>query len=540
MEKYLPATFISPGIASGKIHIVNEHISPPGKDNRIIDVEKEIDRFRNLVNGIADDLSTIYETISQEINPSDAEIVETHRLFILDQEFQENVLNLIAAEFLSAENAAKRALQKIADRLIKSKNDYLKQRADDLFDLIIYFQNKALEKTGLPFREFKENTIIVVSELFPSTVLNCKKTHVKGIIVEQAAPTSHAVILSKSFGIPVMVGFSGIAEFLEEDRMVILDSVAGNIILQPNAKTLLDYQKRAKDYAYSLSVSQGLSGQPTATIDGIPIGLYANIERLDELETLPLKDIDGIGLFRTEFLFMFERSNFPPLEQQIEWYRRTIEFMRSKPVTIRILDIGGDKFLPYFSMGKQENPYLGLRAHRVFRYHPELLEIQLQAIFETAKNGKVKILYPMVNTLEDLELFKKILANIRKKYDTNLETGIMIETPASVFLIEELLKEVDFVSIGTNDLVQYTLTVDRNNPNVLQHYKSTNPIIIKMLQKVIQAAGKAGKNVTVCGEIASDPMWIPLLIGLGIRELSIAPNTIYPIKQKIPWCLFIT
>ncbi|NIT53199.1 MAG: phosphoenolpyruvate--protein phosphotransferase, partial [candidate division Zixibacteria bacterium] len=212
-----------------------------------------------------------------------------------------------------------------------------------------------------------------------------------------------------------------------------------------------------------------IAGQPAVTADGTTIGIFANIERLEELDILPKNNIDGIGLFRTEFLFMYEQPDFPSMEQQMEWYRKTINFMNGKAVTIRILDIGGDKFLSYFAMGRQDNPYLGLRGgSRVFQYHPELLETQLRAILEAANGSKVRILYPMVNTPEDIELFKNIFSKTMEDYDSELEIGIMIETPASAFIIDDLIKEVDFVSIGTNDLVQYTLTADRNNENVMR------------------------------------------------------------------------
>lgn len=531
-EKHLSGKTLSPGIAIGKVFIVEESIKT-SSESPILDVEQEIDRFRQLVNHIADDLSNVYESISQEIDPSEAGIIETQRMFVLDDGFQKKVLKLIAAEFLSAEMAAEKVLKNVAMQLTNAKSDYLKQRADDFFDLAKYFQNKASGKTGLSFHEFNEDTIIKTSELLPSTVLSCRKTRVKGIITDQGAPTSHAAILAKSLGIPVLIGFSDLIVFIRNDQTVILDGYEGDIILEPNSEILSLYKNKLKKLQISFIQTKNIFGKPAVTADGTPVSIFVNIERPDELDTIALHDIDGIGLFRTEFLFMYEQSDFPTLEQQFKWYRETINFMKGKPVTIRILDVGGDKFLPYFAMGNQANPYLGLRGNRVFRYHPELLETQMQAILKAAQGGKVRILYPMVNTLEDIELFKNVLSNINQKYDAEIKVGIMIETPASVFLIRDLIKEVDFVSIGTNDLVQYTLTVDRNNENVMQYYKPTMPIIIKMIEKVVRTAREFDKSYSVCGEVASDPLWVPLLLGLGFRELSIAPNTIYSIKQKI-------
>lgn len=531
-EKHFSGKILSPGIAVGKLYAVQESIKIPPQ-NRVVDAGKEIERFRKLVNRIADDLLKLYESIAQEIDPAEAEIVETQRMLVLDEGFQKKVLNLISAEFFSAEIAAQKVLRNVANQLGNTKNEFFRQRVDDLYDLAKYFLNKEIEKNNLPYTKFKEDTIITVSELFPSTVLSCRNTRVKGILADQGAPTSHAAILSKSLGIPVLLGFTDLTESIRKNQFVILDGIEGKIIVNPETATVSFYEAKLKKLRTASTLAKNISGQPALTADGTPIDIYVNIERPDELDSLPLNDIDGIGLFRTEFLFMFGRTDFPSREQQIEWYRRTISFMQGKPVTIRILDIGGDKFLPYFGMGRQDNPYLGLRGNRVFRFHPELLETQLQAINEAADGRKVRILYPMVNTMEDIDLFKNILSKVSGKRVPDMEIGIMVETPASVFLIRELIREVDFVSIGTNDLVQYTLTVDRNNENVMQHYQPTMPIIIRMLDQVIQTAKEFGKGVSLCGEIASDPLWVPLLIGLGIREFSIAPNAIYPIKQKI-------
>lgn len=531
-EKYLPAKILSSGIAVGKVHHIHENIKEIAQ-SKVNDVGKEINRFRKLVNRIADDLLKMYESISTEIDPSEAKIVETQRMFVLDEGFQKNVLNLITAEFISAEHAAQKVLNEIAGKLTNAKGDYFKQRANDLFDLVKYFQSKALEDNHISFDKFKEDTIIFLSELFPSTVLCCRNTRVKGIVVEQGAPTSHAAILAKSFGIPVLVKFGYMTDDIHQNQLIILDGLQGKVIRQPSVETLSVYEEKLRSLKAICKGEKDIESQPAITADGTPIGIFVNIESLEELDILRPNNIDGIGLFRTEFLFMYEQRDFPSIVQQTKWYRKTVNFMSGKPVTIRILDIGGDKFLSYFTMGRQDNPYLGLRGSRVFQYHPELLETQLRAILEAAKGGKVRILYPMVNTPEDIELFKNIFANVKEEYDSDLEVGIMIETPASTFIIGDLIQDIDFVSIGTNDLVQYTLTVDRNNENVMQHYKPTMPVVIKMLDKVVRTANEFGKGVSICGEIASDPLWVPLLIGLGIRELSIAPNSICSTKNRI-------
>ncbi len=530
-ETILKARIISPGIAIGRTFLVTEP-SSVSSERKNIDVETELQRFDNQVDHIASELSELFLHISKEIDVKDAEIFQTHQMLLADEGFKKKVIDLISEEFLPAETAVERVLHNFARHLTNSPNEFMRERANDFIDLAKYFKNQSLEQSGTPQTEIDKDTILIFGELFPSLVLMCKRLETKGILVESAAPTSHAAILARSFGIPVLVGPPDLLNAINDGTHIIIDAYESRITVNPNHQTLERYNSRLKTLQQISKDYVKIKKLPARTVDGTRISLGVNIERLDELRLFSPADIDNVGLFRTEFLFMFDQTNFPSFEQQAMWYEKVVKFMDGKPVTFRVLDVGGDKFLPYFSMGKQNNPYLGLRGHRVFRYHPEILETQLQAILQAAKFGPVKILYPMINNLEEIDYLNGILKRIKSK-DANYEVGIMIETPASVFMINDLINYVDFVSIGTNDLVQYTLTVDRNNENVMSFYQPFQPVLLRMLKQIVQSADSMGKPVSICGEIASDPRWTPLLLGLGIRSLSMAPLLIPPIKKQI-------
>lgn len=530
-ETSLKGRIISPGIAIGKTFLVTEP-STVLTDKQDINVETELQRFDEQVNHIASELSELFLRISKETDIKDAEIIQTHQMILADEGFKEKVINLISEEFIPVETAVERVMNNFSQRLAASSNEFMRERAIDFVDLATYFKNQSIEKLGIPEEKIDKETILIVGELFLSIVLTCKRLATKGILAGSAAPTSHAAILARSFGIPVLVGPPDVSKIIGNGTRIILDAYNGSITLNPNLQTLNRYKKQLEVVWQTSQDYKKIKTLPAETVDGTKISLGVNIERLDELHLFSPAEIDDVGLFRTEFLFMFDQTNFPSFEQQVRWYEKVVTFMNGKPVTFRVLDVGGDKFLPYFSMGKQSNPYLGLRAHRVFQYHPEILETQLRAILRAAKLGPVRILYPMINNLEEIEYLNRILAHIDTEGAT-FELGIMVETPASVFMIRELMRHVDFVSIGTNDLVQYTLTVDRNNENVMPFYQPFHPLILRMLKQVVETAADFDKPVSICGEIASDPRWTPLLLGLGIRSLSMAPLLLPPIKKQI-------
>ncbi len=530
-ERSIVARAISPGMAIGSAFLALD--PPPATDRPSeIDVQIELERFESQVNHIAAELTDLFQRLSKEIDVKDAQIIQTQQMILTDDGFKNKVVNLISEEFIPVESAVERVMKGFADRFSAARDDYMRERANDFVDLARYFKNQAIEKKGMAKADIDNDAILIVGELFPSLVLECKHLAAKGIIAASGAPTSHAAILARSFGIPVVIGPASLLDKIENGDTVVFDAYLGRISHNPNAGTLRNYNNRLSEIREIARVSEKMKNLPAVTKDGTAISMGINMERLDELHLFSTQTVDEIGLFRTEFLFMFDQTTFPSFEQQVKWYEAVVRAMAGKPVTFRVLDIGGDKFLPYFSMSGQSNPYLGLRGHRVFRYHPEILETQLRAILQAAISGPVRILYPMINNLEEIDYLNRILAGIDKN-GAELQIGIMVETPAAVFMIEKLLDQVDFVSIGTNDLVQYTLTVDRNNENVMSFYQPLQPVILHMIKKIVQTAERLGKPAAVCGEIASDPRWTALLLGLGVRSLSMAPLLVPPVKSKI-------
>lgn len=522
---------LSPGIAIGSAFFMLEN-QPEAGENRPVDVEGELQRFDRQVAHVAGVLSELSLHISKEIDARDAQILQAQQMMITDESLKNKVIRLITEERTTMEAAVERVMHRFARRMESAADEYLRQRAADFIDLASYFKKGGLECLIRPEAGIDDESILLVGELCPSIVLTCHRCGGAGILAESGAPISHAAILARSFGIPVLVGSFPVDDPLQNGESIILDAQTRCVIRRPAPSTLAQYQKQV-EYQLSLTKSRPqIRNLPAKTKDGVPVDIGVNIGGMDELHLFSPDEIDEVGLFRTEFLFMFDRADFPDFDQQVRWYQDVIRFMHGKPVTFRVLDVGGDKFLPYFSMGTQSNPYLGLRAHRVFRYHPEILETQLRAILQAAAAGPVKILYPMINSLEDIDYLNGILSPLKTTHAA-IQVGIMVETPAAVVMIEEILEKVDFVSIGTNDLVQYALTVDRSNENVMSFYQPLHPVILRMIKTVVNAAAECGKPVSICGEVASDPRWTPLLLGMGVRTLSMAPLLVPSIKNRI-------
>lgn len=528
MNKIIKSRYIAPGKATGHILFMQNQPSDSPPQQKL-DVAEELNRFGALTESIFAELTLAQSEFNAQGAAESADIIESHKMLLTDKGFQDKVNQLISEELISVGIAVKTVLTEIIKRFSAAENEYLRQRADDLVDIIHYFQSKKWELDGLPEMQLQRDTVLFLPAVFPSTMLACRNIPVTGLIVEHGVPTSHAAILAKSLGIPVAIGGPEIRDLLPEGTRVLLDSPGQAIHVDPSAELLEQLHREQvleKEHTDILP-------QQAGTADGMRIRLEVNIERLDELDLLDVEVVDGIGLFRTEFLFMNGNRDFPAIEKQVTWYRKALDMMQGKPVTFRILDIGGDKFLSYFSLGPQDNPYLGLRAHRIFRYHPQVLEQQLQAFLQAAGGRDLKILFPMINGPEDFQEVNEILNRARQNYPNGIEVGVMIETPAAVFNLDRILPLVDFISIGTNDLVQYVLAVDRNNENVMDHYKPTMPVIIRILDQILRAAQAAGKPVSLCGELASDPLWTPLLLGLGFRHLSVSPFAFSTISNRL-------
>jgi len=385
----------------------------------------------------------------------------------------------------------------------------------------------------------KGEYIVVASDLSPADTADMDKSKVLGFITETGGATSHTAIVARSLEIPAVVGVRDITKTVKTGDTIVLDGEKGIAAINPPAKVLAAYREERKNYLKKLKLLRKLKTLEAVTLDGHKIKMSANIEFPEETSVVKENNADGIGLFRSEFIYI-KSLNLPGEEEQFNAYRTAIEKMSPKPVTIRTLDIGGDKFLPYFKISPEQNPFLGLRAIRLSLVNINIFKTQLRAILRASAFGTVKIMFPMISTVEEIEDAKRIVAEVmtelsEKKvpFDREIKIGIMIEVPSAALMADELAKKCDFFSVGTNDLIQYTLAVDRGNENVARYYDALNPAVLRLIKKTTESAHRNGITTSVCGEMAGTPQIAFLLAGLGVDELSVSPASILSVKQLI-------
>ncbi len=494
---------------------------------RAMDVDEEVQRFRARTGRLADELDRDIESLRNEGFSEEAKVLETHAALLKDLQFRHRVETLIRRESRTVEQALDRVLGSMMERLEHSGDALMSERAADIRDIIERLQERSGERIAAVVDALRDvdTPILAVPELSPSLVLQAGNMGVVGIIVENGTSLSHAAILAKSFGLPV-VKIGSLLNLREvEYREVLLDAVAGRLFIEPTAE-----QIGAARHAESVECR--------APVEAGPARIWINIVDPEQVTRDLLPTVAGVGLYRTEMLFMKARHDFPSEQEQFDVYRKLFERCPDKPVTFRTLDIGSDKQLPYFSLGPQKNPYLGLRAHRIYRFHPEIFITQVRALLRAAVGTtNLRIMYPMVETLDALlfirELLQQAIQSLEsegRNYQGRFEQGIMIEVPSAVWEIEELLTQVDFASLGTNDLFQYFFAADRNNANAYASYQPEHPAALRMLSTLMQVAEKVGKPLSICGEIASDSRFVPILVGLGFRDLSVDIHAIGRIR----------
>lgn len=524
------------GIAIGRIS-VHKKDEQQVKRVRIEDPEQEILRYRQAKQTAMEQLQGLYQKALKEVGEANAAIFEIHQMMLEDDDYNESVENIIRMQQVNAEYAVASTGDNFAQMFSAMDDDYMRARSADVKDV----SERVLSVLGgraTGIAASGEPVIIVADDLAPSETVQLNKDLVLSFVTVHGSVNSHTAILARTMSIPALIGTAIPLTDDIDGKVGIVDGKNGCIYVDPDEDTLGKMQQLKLEEQEKKELLQTLKGRENITIDGKKIMLYANIGNSKDLAAVLQNDAGGIGLFRSEFIYL-ERDTFPTEEEQFQIYRTVAETMAGKPVIIRTLDIGADKKCDYFEMEPEENPAMGCRAIRICLTRPEIFKTQLRALFRASAFGNISIMYPMIISVDELRKIKTIVAEIRQELTEQGVTfgepkqGIMIETPAAVMMSEELAKEVDFFSIGTNDLTQYTLAIDRQNPKLDAFYDPHHPAVLRMIQMVVKNAHKAGIWAGICGELGADTTLTRRFLAMGVDELSMSPGSILPVRKII-------
>lgn len=533
--KMLPGTSVSPGFSLGKIYILDRFNDKVIKLAKVGSATEELHKFSQALEKAK--IQTIYmeKRVSETLSADDAAIFHTHLMILEDRSFSAKITTHIE-QGMGAARAVHEVVQQYIQAFSAMEDPYLRERSADMEDIgrrII----DALEGNNSNEVTLKEKRVLVADEIFPSNLAMLDPNKILGIVTEKGNSYSHAAIMAKSLGIPAVLGVAGIMAAANVKDEIIVDGTSGHVYLNPDACIKKEYMRLEQEYAVRMKELESIRDLPAVTTDGVAITLSANIGLISDVKVANLHGAEGVGLYRTEFPYM-ARSAFPTREEQAGIYRKILGGFPGQTVNIRTLDIGGDKGLSYFPYPHEDNPFLGWRSIRVSLERQDIFKEQLAGILLAAHAGNATIMFPLVSSLDEIRQIREILTSVRNEllregHDVPgyIPLGIMIEVPAAVLIIDYLLQDVDYVSIGTNDLIQYTLAADRNNASVKQYYDPYHPAILHSIKRVADAANKVGKKVSVCGEMAADPLCALLLAGMGIREFSLSAPSIPVVKQ---------
>ncbi len=520
----------SRGIVMGKVYIINKP-SLKAKQYLIEEqyIQEEINKYEHAVTHAEEQLIELAK---------ENDIFAAHLEMVKDFTLYEGVTTKIKEDKYNAEHALENTIAELVQIFEDMDDEYMRERAADIKDVKNRLMSVLKGVNVNAFENITEKVIIVADDLTPSDTSSMNLSYILGFITQDGGVTSHVSIMAKGLGLPALVGVKDIINQVKQDDFIIMDAGSGQIIINPDEETRINYQGLLQEYDNKQKILLEGNHLPSITVDGRSVHLCANVGKLEDVKNAIQYHIDGIGLFRSEFLYM-ESNHFPTEEEQFEVYKQAV-LLSEKEVTIRTLDIGGDKSLSYYEFEKEENPFLGWRAIRISLELKDIFKNQLRAILRASAFGSIRIMFPMIISLEELRMSKDILEECKVEldaqniiYDYKIKVGMMIETPASVMCVEDFSKEVDFFSIGTNDLTQYILAVDRGNKKIANMYNSFHPAVLRSIKRVIQAGHDNNIQVGMCGEFASDERAVQLLLGLGLDEFSMAPTEIANVKYII-------
>ncbi|MFD2670242.1 phosphoenolpyruvate--protein phosphotransferase [Marinicrinis sediminis] len=533
----------SSGIALGRAFVLPDwEWDLPEQQVDVSDLANEFERLYDGIRTSKHEIQSMKQEISGVIGEEESNIFDAHLAILDDPAFMNEIQGIIHRQYKAAEVAVKEAIEHFTDMFDLLEDQYMKERAMDIKDVGNRLLKHLLGTPEITLPKDNKPFILVARELSPSQLANLNPSHVMGMITLAGGETSHAAILARALGIPFVLGLEGkLKEPIETDDYVILDGESGVVYVNPEARTIDLYEQRKAQWQKQKEKLQTASKLPARTADGTQLKLSVNISSVRELDQPLIQDVHGVGLFRTEFLYM-DRDAFPTEEEQFEVYRAAAEKLQGKPLVIRTFDIGGDKQLDYFSfLEEEDNPFLGYRAIRICLDQPKLFKTQLRAILRASHYGLIKMMYPMVTSMEELHQANQLLSDCKqelraekKLFNEHIQIGVTIEVPAAALIADLLAEEVDFFSIGTNDLVQYTLAVDRMNEKIADLYDPFHPAVLRMLRQVAQAAEEHDLEVSVCGEMAGDERALPLWLALGIHHLSMSMQSVLNLKSILP------
>lgn len=524
------------GIAIGRIKVYNKS-EQQVKRVHVDDTEHEKKRYYAAVDKAARQLQELYDKAVKEVGEANAAIFEMHQIMLTDDDYKESVENIIESQHVNAEYAVAQTGDNYAAMFAAMEDEYMKGRSADVKDISERLIN-ILSGFNASSMVSDEPVIIVAEDLAPSETVQLDKDKILSFVSVKGSVNSHTAILARTMGIPALIGTPVIPDNDIDGKMGIVDGNSGCLYVDPDNEKLGYYRKKQDEQLKQKELLQLLKGREDITIDGRKIKLYANIGNVKDVMTVKANDAAGIGLFRSEFIYL-ERDTFPTEEEQFNIYRTVAENMAGKPVIIRTLDIGADKQCDYFNMDKEDNPALGMRAIRICLTRTEIFKTQLRALYRASAYGNINIMYPMIANMWEIDRIKEIEKEVRDELKQqgidigDVQTGIMIETPAAVMQSDELAEKVDFFSIGTNDLTQYTLAVDRQNPKLDSFFDPHHPAVLKMIKMVVDNAHKAGIWAGICGELGADTSLTREFLKMGVDELSVSPGRILPIRKII-------